>query len=213
MVQMNRPYDYRGYRFFQSSFNPVGRARNITVKLTPQNGEAVEQVTIPRDGSVTLENGTKVKFDEFRGNFTIGKEDPDEDTSAYPNPGAILHVTAPGAMPETAYAFGPAMSSMPVANKPVAGFTYQLIDFEKVGDQHILSVQRDPGATVVYIGFALLCLTLVAVFFFSHQRVWAAIEAKGDGTSTVIFGGNTNRSVNTFDEKFKRFISSIGSRS
>ena len=43
----------------------------------------------------------------------------------------------------------------------------------------MLSVQRDPGATVVYVGFVLLFLTLVAVFFFSHQRVWAAIEPAG----------------------------------
>jgi cytochrome c biogenesis protein len=95
----------------------------------------------------------------------------------------------------------------------VAGYTYQLVDFEKVGEQHILSVQRDPGATVVYIGFATLFLTLVAVFFFSHQRVWAAIEPTGDGTATVTFGGNTNRSASAFEEKFKAFISSFGSKS
>lgn len=211
MVQMNRPFDYRGYRFFQSSFTPTGRARSITVKLTPENGEARE-ITIPRDGSTTLNDGTKIKFDEFRGNFTLGKEDPNEDTSTYPNPGAVLQVTRPGGVPTTAYAFGPQMMNMPVANKPVAGFTYQLVDFEKVGEQHILSVQRDPGATVVYVGFALLCLTLVAVFFFSHQRVWAAIEQGTDDLSTVTFGGNTNRSVNTFDEKFRNFISNFGSK-
>ena len=212
MVQMNRPFDYRGYRFFQSSFNPTGRARNITVKVTSENGEASE-VNIPRDGSVTLEDGTKIKFNEFRGNFTIGREDPNEDTSDYPNPGAILQVSKPGSTPQTAYAFGEQMASMPVANKPVAGYKFQLVDFEKVGDQHILSVQRDPGATVVYVGFASLFLTLVGVFFFSHQRVWAAIEPGDQGNSAdVTFGGNTNRSVNAFDEKFRKFISLFGSK-
>jgi hypothetical protein len=53
----------------------------------------------------------------------------------------------------------------------------------------------------------------VGTFFFSHQRVWAAIEPNGDETaSTVTFGGNTNRSVNAFDEKFKKFISLLGSK-
>jgi cytochrome c biogenesis protein len=212
MVQMNKPYDYRGYRFFQASFNPTARARTITVKVTPETGEAAE-VNIPRDGSVTLADGTKIKFAEFRGNFTTGKEDPNEDTSDYPNPGAILQVVKPGSAPQTAYAFGSQMASMPVANKPVAGYKFELVDFEKVGDQHILAVQRDPGATVVYVGFGLLFLTLVGTFFFSHQRVWAAIEPNGDETaSTVTFGGNTNRSVNAFDEKFKKFISLLGSK-
>ncbi|MEP6947387.1 MAG: cytochrome c biogenesis protein ResB [Acidobacteriota bacterium] len=211
MVQMNKPFDYRGYRFFQASFIPIGRARNITVTAKQENGGTVQAVTIPRDGSTTLADGTTLKFEEFRGDFKIGKEDPDENTSDYPNPAAVLKVTQPGSTPQTAYAFGPKMASMPVAGKAIGGYTYQLTDFEKVADQHILSVQRDPGATVVYVGFILLCLTLIAVFFFSHQRVWAAIETVGE-THNVVLGGNTNRSLNAFDEKFKRFSADLASK-
>ncbi len=210
MVQMNRPFDFRGYRFFQASFTPVGRARNITVRAKPADGSQPTDVTIARDGVTSLPDGTQIKFKEFRGNFSIGNEDPNEDTSEYPNPAAVLQVSQPGApAPQVAYAFGPQMANIPVAGKPVAGYTYQLIDFEKVADQHILSVQRDPGATVVYVGFILLCATLVAVFFFSHQRVWAAIETTGDREHNVVLGGNTNRSLNAFDEKFKRFYGEL----
>jgi cytochrome c biogenesis protein len=210
MVQMNRPFDYRGYRFFQASFIPIGRARTITVTVKPEDGGATQAVTIPRDGSAILADGTTLKFDEFRGDFKIGKEDPDENTSDYPNPAAVLKVTQPGGAPQTAYAFGPKMAGMPVAGKPIGGYTYQLTDFEKVADQHILSVQRDPGTTVVYVGFILLCLTLIAVFFFSHQRVWAAVETLGE-THNVVLGGNTNRSLNAFDEKFRRFSADLAS--
>jgi cytochrome c biogenesis protein ResB len=101
------------------------------------------------------------------------------------------------------------MGNIPVASKPVAGYTYQLADFEKVADQHVLSIQRDPGTTVVYIGFVILFLTLMAVFFFSHQRVWAAIEKKGDKRFEVVLGGNTNRNLNAFDEKFRRFVEKV----
>jgi cytochrome c biogenesis protein len=207
-VQMNRPFDYRGYRLFQASFVAVGRARSITVNAVPANGGETQVVTIPRDGSVTLSDGTRVRFSEFRGAFSIGPEDQSEDTSTYPNPGAILQVVAPGSAPQTAYAFGPQKQNMPVAKKPVAGYTFQLADFEKVGQSHILSVQRDPGATVVYVGFILLFLTLVAVFFFAHQRVWAAIEEGKDG-HRVVLGGNTNRNLNSFDEKFGKFVKSL----
>ena len=206
MVQMNKPFDYRGYRFFQASFTPVGRARNITVKAKPAAGGEIQEVTIPRNGSTLLADGTKVDFDDFRGNFRIGEEDPNENTSDYINPAAVLKVAQPGTAPQTAYAFGAQMAAMPVANKPVAGYTFQLTDFEKVADQHILSVQRDPGATVVYVGFVILFITLVAVFQFSHQRVWAAVEDAGDGKSHVVFGGNANRSAGRFEEKFNRFI-------
>ncbi len=208
-VQMNRPFDYRGYRFFQASFVPVGRARSIVVRLTPTGGGQTEDVTIKREESTTLSNGNRIQFSEFRGNFSIGKEDLDEDTSEYPNPGAILKVTQPGQPPQTAYAFGPEMANMPVASKPVAGYTYQLVDFERVSDQHVLSVQHDPGSNVVYVGFVLLFLTLVAVFFFSHQRVWAAIGKTEDGRLEIVLAGNANRNQNAFDEKFKRFTAKL----
>lgn len=207
-VQMNSPFDYRGYRFFQASFIPVGRARNITIKAVPASGGEPQLITIPRGGSANLEDGTNVTFSEFRGNFRIGNEDPNEDTSDYPNPAAVLQVSRPDGPREAAYAFGAGLSKIPVASKPVGGYTFQLADFEKVSDQHVLSVQRDPGATVVYVGFILLVLTLVAVFFFSHQRVWAAITGSPDG-ARILLGGNTNRNWNAFEEKFNKFAAAV----
>jgi cytochrome c biogenesis protein len=209
LVQMNRPFDYRGYRFFQASFTAIGRARTIGVRLTPAGGGEAFDISIPRNGSAALADGTQVAFTEFRGNFSIGKENLSEDTSSYPNPGAVLRVTPPGGASQTAYAFGPKMASMPVAKNPVAGYTYQLIDFEKVGDRHVLAVQYDPGATVVYIGFALLVITLIAVFFFSHQRVWTAIEAGAEGTFTLVTAGHANRNQNGFDDKFRKFTGDL----
>lgn len=211
MVQMNRPYDYRGYRFFQASFTPVGRARSITVDVTPAGGAQPQQVNIGRNGMTTLADGTRIRFDEFRGNFRIGPDDPNEDTSHYPNPAAILQVVPPGGSVQTAYAFGPQMANIPVAAKPVAGYTFRLADFEKVADRHVLSVQRDPGSNVVYIGFVGLFLTLVAVFFFSHQRVWVALTEDPDGRYDVIAAGNTNRNQQGFEERFGRFVNELRS--
>lgn len=209
LVQMNRPFDYRGYRFFQASFTSIGRARNITVRVVPAGGGPTQDVVIPRNGTTTLADGTQIKFAEFRGNFSIGRENLNEDTSNYPNPGVILQVTPPNAIAQVAYAFGEQMGNIPVAQNAVAGYTYRLIDFEKVSEQHILAVQYDPGATVVYVGFALLCLTLVLVFFFSHQRIWAAIEDGSENNFNVVIGGNTNRNQTGFEDKFKRFVKNL----
>ncbi|HRH45871.1 MAG TPA: cytochrome c biogenesis protein ResB, partial [Pyrinomonadaceae bacterium] len=93
-----------------------------------------------------------------------------------------------------------------VVDKLVAGYIFKLLDFEKVGEQHILSVLYDPGVHVVYLGFILLFLTLVAVFFFSHQRVWAAIEETSPNIFEITFGGNTNRNQTGLQEKFKQLI-------
>ncbi len=212
VVQMNRPFDYRGYRFFQASFVAVGRARTIDLRLTDENGKT-QDVKLKRDGSTTLADGTTIKFVDFRGNFNLGQENPNEDTSAYPNPGAILQVTAKDGAPETAYAFGKNVGNIPVASNRVAGFTFQLADFEKVSDQHILSVQRDPGSNVVYLGFALLMIALSGVFFFSHKRIWIAVEAKRDDSFKLTAGGNTNRNQPALDERINRITGAFSDRS
>lgn len=208
VVQMNRPFDYRGYRFFQASFVPVGRARQITVRLKDKNGQT-QDVKIMRDGAINLADGTNIRFADFRGKFSVGRENPNEDTSSYPNPAAVLQVTPPNETPQTAYAFGENVGDIPINGKPVGGYTFQLVDFEKVSEQHVLSVQRDPGANVVYVGFTLLFLTLVAVFFFSHKRVWTAIEETSENNVHLTIGGNTNRNQTAFEEKFKQFIKNL----
>lgn len=208
-VGMNRPYDHRGYRFFQASFVPIGRARTVRLAVTNASTGSTEEVTLERDGTHQLADGTKLIFSEFRGDFVIGPEDPNEDTTSYPNPAAIIHVAQPGGGLETATVFGPEMADIPAAKKPYGGYTFRMLDFERVSHQHVLAVQRDPGSTVVYIGFGLLALTLAGVFGFSHRRVWAAVEKGADGNSEVTFGGHTNRNPNGFDEQFDELMRSV----
>ncbi|MDM7923109.1 MAG: cytochrome c biogenesis protein ResB [Pyrinomonadaceae bacterium] len=203
-VQMNRPYDYRGYRFFQASFTPIGRARTITLEVKPAAGGEPQQVTIDRNGTAVLADGTKIVFSQFRGNFRIGPEDPNENTSNYENPAAVLEVVPPGGIIETATAFTPQAGNIPIASKPVGGYTFKLLDFEKVSDQHVLAVQRDPGSGVVYAGFALLFVTLAGVFMFSHKRVWAVVDSSAGSGVSVTLAGNVNRNPNGFEEKFDR---------
>src|SRR2546421_2361895 len=213
LVHMNAPFDYRGYRFFQASFAPTGMARQITLRVTPEKGGDPLEVTIPRDGSVTLPDGTIIKFADFKADFSLGEEQ-NVDTSDYSNPAAALNVKPPGGEAVQAFAFPPAVAeNAPFAKRAVAGYTYRLIDFEKAAAAHILSIQHDPGSTVVYIGFTLLALTLISVFFFSHQRVWALIEDKGRKGYDVVIGGNTNRNRLGFESRFKHLVSAINGKS
>ncbi|HKA22803.1 MAG TPA: hypothetical protein VKN18_31320 [Blastocatellia bacterium] len=50
IVHLNNVGDYRGYRFFQSSFLPIGNARQITISFEPDNAVAatLAPVTIKR---------------------------------------------------------------------------------------------------------------------------------------------------------------------
>jgi cytochrome c biogenesis protein len=212
LVHLNRPYDYRGYRFFQASFIADGKARSVKLQVTPQSGGQPQELVIPRDGAATLADGTRVEFKDFAANFSVGGNNQEMEGSVYNLPAATLAVTAPGAAgPARAFAFTPEMAERaPFARQPVAGYTWRLLDFEKAPKAHILAVQKDPGSTVVYIGFGLLGLTLSAVFFFSHERVWAQVEEQGDGRFEVVTGGNTNRNQLGFEDRFWKLVAAVG---
>jgi cytochrome c biogenesis protein len=210
LVHLNEPYDYRGYRFFQASFVQPGRARQITLNLIPEAGGEPLVAKIPRDGSVQLPDGTKIDFVKFIPTFQVGQED--SVSEEYANPAAILNITRPDGKVERGYAFANLPANLPSnapIGRPVAGYKIRLADYEKVPDRHVLSIQRDPGATVVYVGFASLALTLIAVFAFSHQRFWALIEEKSAGDFAITIGGNTNRNKLGFQDRFKKLVSAI----
>lgn len=210
VVHLNAPYDYRGYRFFQASFIASGKARNVKLAVTPQAGGATEELNMPRNGKATLSDGTLVEFKDFNANFSVGGADNSQE-GTYNNPAATLLVTPPGGKATRAFAFTPEMAERaPFAKQPVAGYTWRLADFEKAPRAHILVVQKDPGSTTVYVGFALLALTLAHVFFSSHQRVWALIEEKGERAYEVVLGGNTNRNQLGFGDRFKKLVAATG---
>jgi cytochrome c biogenesis protein ResB len=133
---------------------------------------------------------------------------PTTASGEYNNPAAQLNVTTPTGEQQRAYAFAQELPGSAPVGRAVAGYKFRLASFEKVPDAHILSIQRDPGASIFYLGSGLLFITLSGVFFFSHQRVWAIIEERDADRRNfeVVFGGNTNRNVVALEDRFKRFI-------
>ncbi|HZH30857.1 MAG TPA: cytochrome c biogenesis protein ResB [Pyrinomonadaceae bacterium] len=211
LVHMNRPYDYRGYRFFQASFMNVGHARNITLRLTPEAGGAPQEVSVKRDGSAQLADGTKIDYVDFQPDFQMQGSQVGTQSGEYNNPAAILNVTSAKGERSRAFAFAQELPSGAPVGRAVAGYKFRLADFEKVPEAHMLSVQRDPGTSIFYAGSGMLFVALSAVFFFSHQRVWAIIEESKDDprTFSVVLGGNTNRNVVALEDKFKKLLQAI----
>jgi cytochrome c biogenesis protein len=210
LVHLNEPLDYRGYRFFQASFIPQGNARNIKLRLTSEADGSTQEVSISRNGSVQLKDGTRIDFVEFFPDFRIINGKPGTESDDYNNPAAILKLTTPAGQQLQAFAFAAELPSGAPVGAPVGGYKFRMVDFEKVPYAHVLSIQKDPGKLPFYLGGTLLILTLCGVFFFSHQRVWTLVEERADGKGfDVVLGGNTNRNKLGFEDRFKRLVNDI----
>ncbi|HJQ27501.1 MAG TPA: cytochrome c biogenesis protein ResB [Blastocatellia bacterium] len=219
LVHLNAPVDYRGYRFFQSSFVPTGYARQVTLTFTPPSGGAAREVTIQRNGSADVEGVGRVSYEDFYPDFTVESGQPDTASGDYNNPAVKLRVArADGktevAIAQTAQARAASADKADVLTAAtdelamVAGHRVTLKSFEKVSQAHTLTVQYDPGRMPVYLGFGLLTLSLCMVFFYSHQRVWAVVEPDGKHTQ-IYFGGNTNRNRPAFEARFNSLVRAV----
>lgn len=211
LVHLNHPYDYRGYRFFQASYDDMGSARTISLRLTPQTGGAAQEVQIQRNGSATLPDGTRLDFVNFFPDFRIISGRGDTASKEYNNPAAQLKMTTSAGQQLTAYAFASELPEGAPVGAPVGGYKFRLIDFEKAPLAHVLSVKHDPwhGALIFYLGGGLLILTLCSVFFFSHERVWALVEERASGSYEVLLGANTNRNKQALESRFQRLTNAV----
>jgi cytochrome c biogenesis protein len=210
IVHLNSPLDYRGYRFFQASYRPPGNARVIKLRVTPMNatinGRQPQEVTIQRNGEAKLADGTRLLYRVFNPSFTVGRDQQVQMSSTeYEHPAANLAYIMPDGKQGEVWALNEA-DAKTFANAPFmrkfmenGAYEFVLTDFEKAPTSSVLSVQYDPGARVVYVGFTILCLMLIAVFFFSHQRLWIVVE---DGN--VYLGGDANRNRLGFEDRAKK---------
>jgi cytochrome c biogenesis protein len=211
-VSLNKPFEYRGYRFFQASAITVGSARNMTLELTPQNGGETFTVNLARNGSTALPDGTKIDYEAFFPDFILNQGKPDTRSAEYNNPAVVLNVTEPNGEKKRAFAFGAKLPDNIPVGAPVAGYKWHLGSFEKSPLAHVLSIKYDPyNAAFVawYIGGFGLVGALCFVFFVSHRRIWAMIGEKNGNNFEVVIGGNTNRNEQGFDDKFNKLIQNL----
>ena len=212
-VSLNKPFSYRGYRFFQASAITLGSARNIDLQLISQADASQTDIRIPRLGTAELADGTKVEYDEFLPDFVFGADGkPDTRSGEYNNPVAVLSVTPPGGERTRVFAFaGNVAENIPIG-APKAGYKWRLSSFEKSPFAHVLSIKYDPfnGAFIAwYFGGIGLIGALVFVFAFAHRRVWAIVEPGQFGKFNITFGGDTNRNHAAFEERFGRMMEKL----
>ena len=206
-VSLNKPFSYRGYRFFQASAITIGSASNLTLEVIPQTGGGQSQtVNLKRNGTANLPDGTKIEYESFLPDFVMQGAQFDTRSPEYNNPVAVVKVTPPGGATERVFAFANKLPDNAPINAPKAGYRWRLKEFEKSPIAHVLSIKYDPfsGAFIAwYIG---LIGALGFVFFMSHKRVWAMIDKE---KNEVVFGGDTNRNDFGFEDKFKKIVSEL----
>jgi cytochrome c biogenesis protein len=214
-ISLNKPFSYRGYRFFQASAITQGSARTMTLDLTPVSGGAPFQVELKRNGSADLPDGTKVEYQAFFSDFVMKEGKPDTRSGEYNNPAVILKITDPQGKTFNAYAFAKKIPDGAPIGAPVAGYKWHMAGYQKSPLAHVLSIKYDPyyGSIIAwYVGGFGVITMLILIYFFSHRRIWGVVEKDGKGLYKVTLGGNTNRNHFAFEDRFKKIVAELGAQ-
>jgi cytochrome c biogenesis protein len=191
-IRVNHPFSYRGLTFYQSSFG-IDSLNKIKLHIRPANGN--EEYTL----DVPFGRWTKVP----EGNSAFQVMDFNENLMRF-GPAIKICYGKPGTTP----IFFWVLKSYPDFDVGRKGeYIFSLVNYQ--GRYYTgLSVTKDPGVWVVWIGSSLMVLAFIVVFFMSHQTVWVKIESVDNGVRLKI-GGRTYKNVVPFERRFKRLWESI----
>lgn len=184
-VRVNEPLRYDGYRFHQMSFGIAAR-----IKVTDQSGKALFAGAVPLQWKSADETNS------------IGKVTPPktgkEILIVAPASGAQSEIPA-GSVQVEVYANGQDQPSQvfmldPGKSGKAEGLT---VLFDREMQYTGVSVRKDPGAVLIWIGTALIMAGLIMTFACTHRRMWVRVDETEEGTRIRVASADKTSSLST----------------
>ena len=187
-IQVNDPLEYKGYTFYQASYNPIpGEQR---VKLTI--GARGEKEPLTYD----LSNGEKVRMAD-------GTEFlPIETIPEFAGLGAAVRVQQVN--PDKTSTSFVVFRSYPDFDRDVRRGAYD-VQFHGFDQLYATGIQvgKVPFIPIVFVGFVVMFVGMFMAFFMSHRRYWARL-VEVDGKVELVVAGAARRHQYAFDEEFQK---------
>jgi cytochrome c biogenesis protein len=194
-IRVNDPLHYGDTTFYQAYFGPAA-----VMTIADASGNDVLNEGIPlaysaeggRRGGIFLIPGTTYTGELVS---TLGTTDPD---------------IKPGQMQLTLYArdTGTVVDSKVVDQGTATTVGDLTVTFDRESQFTGLSVSRDPGVMLVWLGGALLFGGFALRFLLPHKRVWARITPRGKGGAVLAIASLGSRDA-ALGTDFEKLVSDV----
>ncbi len=188
VVRVNDPLHFDGLTFYQSFFGTA-----VVMKAADGQGKTLFDDGVPL-GYGTQDGHSAGSFTVPGANLTVVLVGTTGTTDALVKPGQVrvelYDATTGNPVTQQSIDLGTATA--------VGGVTFT---FEKETKFTGLSVAKDPGAPLVWLGSFLLVAGFALVFSFPHRRIWGRIAARPNGgaaLSLASIGRNDTAQENEF---------------
>lgn len=206
-IQVNHPLEYKGYTFYQSSYNPIPGDQLVQLDVCKRPTTEAEVAayaqckedarnihTVAIGDRVQLPDGTAfVPIEIYRQYSGLGsavrlqKIEKNGDISSFV-----------------------VFRNYPKFDERVRRGVYA-IGFRGFDQQYATGVQvgRVPWINVVFAGFVLMFVGMYMAFFMSQRRYWARIIENGSKGLELTFAGAARRHQYAFEEEFDKLKATL----
>lgn len=209
-IWVNEPLYYKGIRFYQSSYGMAwDRVREVELRLkdnrTEETGEVVEIEWLGTGRFPGTPYSAKVvayvadfAFDEKTKTIYSRSADPD-------NPALQVEVYKDGEYLTDTWVF----FNYPGLFAGIEDNDYTMLftGFRKIPYSG-LSITKDPGTNVVWLGTIIMGIGFTLAFFVFYKRIWINVSSSGR-SHEVSLGGMVNKNNLSFKKEFQELAGEI----
>jgi len=210
-VSVNSPLRERGYRFYQSSYQPHAAQTEVDTVVLHCEGDGghTDLAVKTGGGKVALPwGGYEAEVSNFYADFRMDENfQPFSASPDLRNPAARVKLYKNGALLTQSWAFGGQTGHMGSAG----AVNFEIADLRGLrnapgGYTTILSVNRDKGGWLVWAGFLVMTLGLMLVYTMTQRMAWAVVVKRSDGRDDIHIAGASARDHERFKVLWERAI-------
>jgi cytochrome c biogenesis protein len=188
-IMVNHPLHYKGLAFYQSNY---GSLHDITLGVQRKDKKEKELLKALEGETVSIPNSdARIRLLKYVHQVhNLGE-------------GVQVALFKPNQQPRSYWVF---KNNPPLDQPKDEDF---ILTFEGFTEKEYtgLSVTKDPGVWVVWVGSGLMILGFIVSFFFSHQRVWVRIPKKSG--REIVLAGSTNKNRVGFEKAFGQLVDGV----
>lgn len=201
-IQVNDPLEYKGYTFYQASYNPIPGDQLVQLDIckrptTAEEIPAYEACKKDARNIHVVSIGDRVQMAD--GTAFV----PIEIQRDYGGLGGAVRVQK--IYPDQTTTSFVVFRNYPDFDLQVRRGEY-VVGFRGFDQQYATGIQVGavPYINIVFFAFLLMFSGMYMAFFMSHRRYWARITENDDGTVTLMVAGAARRHQFAFEEEFTK---------
>lgn len=213
VVAVNHPLSYKGLSFYQNSWGEQpDLIEEAVVRVTGAGIDSAGMVlTVPLNAAIILPGSElTLIIRKFVCDFVIRTDTREVSSrSNKPDNPAIKVELYKGKL--SLYDTWSFLNYPDLPHESAKDYKVVFLDYKPQYYTGI-KVSKSPGNVFIWLGFALMTVGILLVFYFPQTSFWIFIDSNGAHSSRIAAGGASSRLLSAFQDEFKHSVDALQRR-